>query len=260
MRTLFVALALAGSAAPLGAQSHARAASAADPRLAAPAALVAEAAYTLPAPRARRGRALTPAMSALGGAVLGGWVGYIASQVSRSDWDKEEDGEFRTYRLSFTGGGAALGAMAGLLLRRAANERTVGPVAVRAPEDPGARGGETITQEEVSGSAARNAAELIQSLRPLWLQGRGTNTFSEGTRGESSGDGAGATVRVTQQGTGAIKVYLDNAFLGDVGTLRQIGLGAFAQVRFHDPAAATYRWGAGHSSGAIQLITRGAGQ
>ena len=37
-------------------------------------------------------------LHALGGVVVGGWLGWMGSQVSYSDWNEEVDGEFASQR------------------------------------------------------------------------------------------------------------------------------------------------------------------
>ena len=48
---------------------------------------------------------------------------------------------------------------------------------------------------------------------------------------------------------------LNSTLLGEVNQLRQVAVGSISAARFLDPAAATYRWGAGHSHGAILLTS-----
>jgi hypothetical protein len=52
-------------------------------------------------------------------------------------------------------------------------------------------------------------------------------------------------------------VYLDNARLGGPETLREIHTGSITSVRFYDSAKAQYRFGIGHTHGAI-LVSTGA--
>jgi hypothetical protein len=186
------------------------------------------------------------------GAVLGSWVGYVASQVTRSDWDKESNSEFNSYRLGFAAGGAAVGAVTGLIIGNNLGGGSSGSTPrVLAPDNR-----TLISNEEIQGSRARNALELIQSLRPRWLSSRGVNSTRETTRGTGTGEGSQARVEVTQVGESSIKVYMDNNLMGDVSVLRTVGVGSFTEVRYFDSAQATNRWGAGHMGGAIELITR----
>jgi hypothetical protein len=50
-------------------------------------------------------------------------------------------------------------------------------------------------------------------------------------------------------------VYLDDAKLGSVDQLRELPVVGVNQVRYYDGAEATYKWGAGHIHGAIQVVT-----
>jgi hypothetical protein len=203
--------------------------------------------------QARRARAsVGPVLPAAIGAVLGGWVGYVASQVARSDWDKESNGEFSGYRMTFAAGGAAVGALTGVVL-----SRNLGPAhtpgSARAPRMVGSRNS-VITADEIQNARALNALELVQKLRPRWLQTRGVNSMTETAQGTGSGTGGSTTVDVTP-GVSPIKVYMDNALMGDVTVLRTINLGSFTEVRYYDSAQATYRWGEGHMGGAIEFLT-----
>lgn len=182
------------------------------------------------------------------GALLGGWLGYIASQVSRSDWDEEENGQFNGHRAAFAAGGAALGGVTGILLGRTLRGGGGGP---RAPRLVQTDDRSVLTAEEIRGSTARNAYELIRNLRPRWLQTRGTTSFSEAGRGQSIGSNG---VSITP-GRSSIKVYMNNTPLGDVTILNTLDTGTFSEIRYFDSAAATYRWGEGHFGGAIEIIT-----
>jgi len=198
------------------------------------------------------GRSLVPAAI---GAVLGSWVGYVASQVSRSDWDKESNSEFNSYRLGFAAGGAAVGALTGALI----GNNLGGSTPAGTPRSLAADTRTTISPEEKQATTtARNAFELIQSLRPRWLSTRGTNSPRETAQGTGSG-GPGTNqpprVEVTP-GESSLKVYMDNVLMGDVSVLRQIAINSFTEVHYFDSARATHRWGGGHMGGAIELITR----
>ena len=92
-----------------------------------------------------------------------------------------------------------------------------------------------IAQHQIEEAGSRNVYELVQRLRPLWLQKRGTNTIHD---------------------DGDIVVYLDNARLGGPETLREIAALNVASVQFLDAGRAQYRFGVGHSHGAILVTTR----
>lgn len=192
---------------------------------------------------AREGRkrgALRTALHGVGGAVVGAWVGYVASQVARSDWEKESNTEFVAYRRRYAGAGAGAGTLLGLWV----GGRTGSPPVPRLVEErwnPGA----PIGREEIERSGAANAHDVVQSLRPVWLRTRGLSKLDELTTVE--GD---LEVRV-RQGAPTIRVYLDGVQVGGAEALRQIAAPAVASIGFLSATAATMRWGAGHDHGAI---------
>lgn len=184
----------------------------------------------------------------LGGAIVGAWVGYVASQVATSDWDKSSNGEFAAQRIGFAAGGALAGALGGRWIGRQAG--TPLAPAIPTPSSRERSASDALSRADVERSGAANAFELVQLLRPAWLRVRGLNTLRESARGE----GEGQSLRV-QRGVGGLKVYLDNALLGGTETLRQVSAGVIGTVRYFDPAAATLRWGQGHAQGVILVST-----
>jgi hypothetical protein len=212
----------------------------------------------LPAARAqaRHGIGRTVLMTA-GGSFLGAWVGYVASQVARSDWDKSEDGEFTGYRARFAlGGGVAGGALGALLAHHSHAPRTVLAEHDEAgPARAGARG-DALRPEEIASVNARDAYDLIAALRPTWLRARGQETFHDTPNGYTEGTGNNTTLVVTSEAAGGIKVYLDEAPLGGIPTLHDVAAAAVTGAEFIGPAEATYRWGSGVSQGVIRLSTR----
>jgi hypothetical protein len=263
MRTLAV---LAAAVVPAAAHAQARTEPALQQEsatLAAPA-LAAEPGIAPPAgpeaaPVAAFGGARTEARAAsgtrralftLGGAVVGAWAGYLGSQVTRSDWDKQDNGDFSSYRAQFTVGGAAIGALTGLLVGRGGNGEPVSRArpAILVRDANGSR--DEIALVEIQRSQARSALELVQELRPLWLQKRGIQ--NPGETGRASSNGRDLTVI---PGTGGVMVYLDNARVGEVDALREIPVSSLSGARFLDAAAATQRFGGGHPHGAIVLLT-----
>lgn len=267
MRTLIITAAALTVTSPVVAQSSSDLAApqtvpatawSVDTRLTAPVdatLLPANAAQQATPQRQRRGgvvgRSLVPAAI---GAVLGSWVGYVASQVTRSDWDKESNSEFNSYRLGFAAGGAAVGALTGAII---GNNLGSGSTPGGAPRNLATDTRNTISPEEIQGTRARNALELVQTLRPRWLSTRGTNTPRETAQGTGSGGDGGGTVTLdVTPGESPIKVYVDNVLMGDLTALRTIPIGSFTEVHYFDSARATHRWGGGHMGGAIELITR----
>ena len=95
-----------------------------------------------------------------------------------------------------------------------------------------------LTRDEIDGSSARTAYELVQSERPQWLVTRGLTNLAQAVGAED------------------IVIYLDNARLGNRETMRRVTLGAVQYLRFFRAPEATQRWGGGHLHGAILISTR----
>jgi hypothetical protein len=93
-----------------------------------------------------------------------------------------------------------------------------------------------ITSENIANSSASNALELIQQLRPEWLNP---------TRGPKSFTNEEATEPV---------VYVNNARYGDIDYLQNISILNIQEISFLKGDDATTRFGTGHVGGAI-LIT-----
>jgi hypothetical protein len=102
------------------------------------------------------------------------------------------------------------------------------------PGTPPARGTVITTEEVRSASGISNAFDLVQSLRPAWLRNMATDR-----------------VNATQ-----VVVYLDDTRLGGPEALRQIAAGSVTSVQRLDSRAAQFRFGSGHTSGAIVVSTR----
>jgi hypothetical protein len=103
------------------------------------------------------------------------------------------------------------------------------------PSDVPRRDANLITQAEVRSANAANAYELVQQLRPLWLQSRGE--------------------RSTRMGT-SILVYVNNARWGDIQQLRSLSTDAIVSLRYLDGNTASNTLpgiGAGHVEGAIVI-------
>lgn len=179
----------------------------------------------------------------VGGALIGGWVGYVGAQVIQSDWAKAENGDFRGQRSLW----ALVGAAAGIVGSHAIGE-TVAPVMVPDRLDRFAREQREITTEELREAGNQSAYDVVQRLRPRWLVTRGTNSLSETPRGW----GAGRQV-VIVPGNDKIKVYLDDVRLGGVAEMRKIASDGLTSIRFLNPRDATLRYGTGHTHGAILL-------
>ncbi len=92
-----------------------------------------------------------------------------------------------------------------------------------------------IFVDEIQSSAATNAFDLIESLRPHWLEGRGRKSVRSRT----------ASFPV---------VYVDGQRFGDILSLATFPAGNIVQIQRMNAGDATIRFGVGHSGGAI-LIT-----
>lgn len=77
----------------------------------------------------------------------------------------------------------------------------------------------------------RDAYDVVLRLRPTWLtKAQVTGISMSGTRmGGSAGGSRG----------GVILVYLDNARLGDIASLKDLAASTVATIQFMDPATAT---------------------
>ena len=93
-----------------------------------------------------------------------------------------------------------------------------------------------ITQEELRSAASQNAFDAVRALRPAWLVKRGPQSVSF---------------------EADIVVYLGRARMGGLQALSEISAGTVTSMEFLNPAAANYRFGAGHPYGAIIVLTKG---
>jgi hypothetical protein len=126
-----------------------------------------------------------------------------------------------------------------------------------------------VTSEELRASAATTLYEFLQANRPSWLRGRGEGALRAGrpvagsprATPEEGDKTASALPPQGQQdavaASPAPKVYLDGGFVGDVNQLREMLVSQAERVEYLDAAAATYRFGSGHASGAILVTTLG---
>lgn len=109
-----------------------------------------------------------------------------------------------------------------------------------------------ITSDEIRGSSANNAYDVVSHLRPQFLRGHGTIV----TGGMTSRNDAGSTQAGQLAGTVQIAVYLDDTAIGTVDALKQIEVSSIEEIRYYNASDATTKWGTGNSAGAIQVITR----
>lgn len=92
-----------------------------------------------------------------------------------------------------------------------------------------------ISIEEVQELNRLNVFDLVQRLRPSWLQTRGVDSFQQ---------------------SNAVVAYLDGTRYGLARDLRNVRSTDVLEVRYLDSRQATMRFGVGHPSGAILVITR----
>jgi hypothetical protein len=95
-----------------------------------------------------------------------------------------------------------------------------------------------ISREEID-SRGRNyltAMALIRRLRPGWLIARGQDSLVDGSSSYPV-------------------VYIDEIRHGGLPTLNRIPASEIQRMEFFSTADATTRWGTGHPSGAINVVT-----
>jgi hypothetical protein len=94
-----------------------------------------------------------------------------------------------------------------------------------------------ITEAEISKASVQNALEAVQKLRPAMLQRQQAASANAQSRGE-------------------IVVYVDNNRYGPVEQLRQIPSSSIFAVRYFSASESQLKWGSGHPSGVIEVITK----
>ncbi len=92
-----------------------------------------------------------------------------------------------------------------------------------------------ITREQIDEQGPSNAYNIIEALRPIWMQKRGNTSFHN---------------------EGEIRVYLDNTSLGGIEALRGIHSDNIESITFLDERRASYRYGPNHEHGVILVMTR----
>ena len=185
--------------------------------------------------------------SVIGGG-LGGWVGFVAVKIKLSDWnDANRSGAANRQRIQATLAGAAVGATIGALLpQRCGNEAVPSPDAVRSGLN------QPITTEEITRSGINGTAyDIVYGLRRTWLNTKGVNDFSETPHAVT----VSSSEIIITPGEPELIVYLDNMRLGTISELHNIAAAGVLGIRYYTAAEATYRWGAGHTHGAIQVLT-----
>jgi hypothetical protein len=168
------------------------------------------------------------------GAVLGAWLGFVGAKIKQSDWNAESrSAAAHRSRNRATAGGALLGVTIG---GAPFWGRSCG--GLRSASGTSALGGSShrpITREEIARFGVQgNVFDLVYSLRRNWLNVRGEDMVP---------------------GEAQLVVYLNNSRLGTFSELRGLPAAGVTGVRYFDAAEATFRWGAGHMRGAIEVLT-----
>jgi len=186
-----------------------------------------------------------------GGAFVGAWVGFVAAKVKMSDWNEESHSSSGVrQRNQITIGGAVLGAIAANLAFR--HPCRVSRDAMYAGMTKESAGRRAITLEEIQKSGVTgNVYDVVYTLRRTWLSTRGVGSFGEAPRYVTTEDGKEQLI----EGAPELIVYFDQMKMGSVEQLRQLPIAGVVEVRYYDPSQATFKFGSGHSRGAIQVIS-----
>lgn len=107
-----------------------------------------------------------------------------------------------------------------------------------------------IARAEVERTTTTSAFELIQSLRPQWMRGHGSDRLR--TSVVETRDG----LAMSLSDESPIVVYVDGRLAGTLEALRGIPHGDVERVEYFDSLEAQQRFGRNHSQGAINVITR----
>lgn len=99
---------------------------------------------------------------------------------------------------------------------------------------PARRDSKLILLDEIRASGAATAFDLVQTLRPMWLNKRGPQSI---------------------QNEGDVHVYVGDTRMGDLDALREIAAASIASIRYLDAKEANYKFGQGHPYGAIVIST-----
>jgi hypothetical protein len=105
-----------------------------------------------------------------------------------------------------------------------------------------ARGSQNlITEAEIAqlGQGLETAFDLVERLRPSMLRSR-ASTFGNSQAGEAI----------------LVMAYVDDIRQNQVSDLRTVPRAQVKEIRYVSATDATQRWGTGHSSGAIHVITK----
>jgi len=105
-------------------------------------------------------------------------------------------------------------------------------------------GGDIITREQITATNLATAYEVVQRLQPRWLRARGAISLREVAEEEVDTFGVVGPV-----------VYVNSIRRGDIEELRSIMVGSIREILYFNGRNASFRFGSGHGSGVIQVIT-----
>lgn len=102
-----------------------------------------------------------------------------------------------------------------------------------------------ITEQEIAAGSYQTALEAIQNLRPQMLIPRASTM---------TGNAAGSS---TMEATSVnVVIYLDDVRLGEISALSTIPAQRVREIRYVNARDATTRYGSGHGSGAILVVSK----
>ncbi len=110
-----------------------------------------------------------------------------------------------------------------------------GPASVNTNPRPNSQ---VITAGEIRGSELTTAYDVVQKLRPQFLNDRGRNT-------------------VANTSSAFPRVYLNGILYGEIGSLRDILASQVTEIRYYNAGQAQGIFGSGNLSGALAVTTTG---
>lgn len=110
----------------------------------------------------------------------------------------------------------------------------VSACAMAGPADPAPNRAE-LTRAEIERSTYANALDLVTAERPHWLRTRGRTSFMNEPE---------------------IGVYVDGVRAGGPEFLGQLSPMNIESIRYYDGREAQFRFGVGHTHGALEVIMR----
>lgn len=105
-------------------------------------------------------------------------------------------------------------------------------------------GSDIITREQITATNLATVYEVVQRLHPRWLRSRGAISLREVAEEEVDTFGAVGPV-----------IYVNSARRGDIEELRSIMVESIQEILYFNGRNASFRFGSGHGSGVIQVIT-----